>query len=585
MNNEGVLTGLPSVDRPWMKYYSEEAVNVRLPQGTVYEYLYECNCEHIEDVAINYYGDKITYRQFFKDIDRAAAGFAEHGIARGSIVTIVTLSCYASVVCFYALNRIGAVSNFVNVLSSKEDIRTYVRDADSAYVICLDLFAKRGIDAVGGMNVREVIYISLEMGMPLATKIGYRHQMRKFSHDFEQDDLAVSFDALMKEANALDEAVISTEAGLCCLAHTGGTTGFPKSVLLNDNALNAIAAEYNASMQHERGEVFLCTMIPYVIYGLVTNIHMPLCLGLTTVIVPKFEPEKWSIYIKKYGVNHFAAIPAYVSALIENKNVAKMDLSGLKTVALGGDGMNNTLEERINSFLAEHGCSVEMVMGYGMSEVCASAVTRYNYAHKLGSVGIPFVKNNIMAYDNDGECECGYNQTGEICLQAATEMMGYKDNVEDTQKLIRIHPDGSRWIHTGDMGYIDEDGFLFLTGRMKRMIMTVIDGAVYKLFPSQVENVISTCPDVADVCVVGGIKGTNRVLRAYIVRNPHFSGSDEQLESYLRNLCRVELADHMQPYFYEFIDKMPLTPAGKVDYKKLSEGENEAPVHSCDVNN
>lgn len=573
MNNFSNGTGLPSIDKPWLKYYGEETLNVEVPDCSLFDYLYACNCEHMGDIAVNYYGNKVNYRTLFADINRATQAFLDYGIAAGDVVTLVTLSCYASVVSFYALNRVGAVANYVNVLANREELVKYYKDSESKYVIFLDLFAGRALAAAKTAGLAGAIYFSLDFGMNTVTKIGFHYKMRKFNRDFTNDELTSSFEDMFNKAGKLENAdILKHDNGICCHAHTGGTTGFPKTVLLEDKALNSVAAAYNVTVRHERGEVLLSVMIPYVIYGLCINIHMPLCLGLTTVIIPKFETEMWSVYLKKYKPNHLIAIPAYVIAMLDDPKLEKADLSGFMTFAIGGDGMTSTLEEKMNKFLHEHGCKNSLISGYGMSETCASAVSQFNYAHKIGSVGIPFAMNNVMAYNNNTDTECGYNEIGEICLQTRSQMVGYKDNEAENNKIFRIHSDGSKWVHTGDMGYIDEDGFVFMTGRMKRMIMTVVDGMVVKIFPAQVEETISTNEDVQDVVVVGAVNGSNRVLRAFIIRDAHSEKTDDEIVANLRELCAKKLADNMRPYFYEFCDKFPRTVAGKVDYQLMTEG-------------
>lgn len=178
-----------------------------------------------------------------------------------------------------------------------------------------------------------------------------------------------------------------------------------------------------------------------------------------------------------------------------------------------------------------------------------------------------------MIYSEETDTELPYGKQGEVCLNCVSEMMGYKSNPEETKKLFRTHKDGKTWLHTGDIGYVDEDGFLFICGRMKRMIMTVIDGAVYKVFPSNIENVLSKHDYVKDICVIPADDGMNKVLKAFVV----LKGIDDHriAEKALRDYCDNNLAENMRPRFYEFIDKLPLTPVGKVDYRALEKQAEE----------
>ena len=562
--------GYPSVDKPWLKYYTEEAIHAPTPETSLYEYMYAQNRDHLSDVALNYFGRKFTYGELFQQIDAVAKAFRAQGMEEGDVCTIVTLSCVPSVLCLYGLNKIGAVSNYVNVLSSQEDLETYFRQSASETVVTLDLFGEKVLKAAKAVGVRRVIVYSLSEGMPLATKLGFRFKMRKVNLDYLKDERILLWRDFLAGGTGQPEINFhKSPDSLCCLAHTGGTTGFPKTVLISDQAMNILAQQYDKRSVHRRQQVFLSVMIPFVIYGTLSNIHMPLCLGLHTVLIPKFDPADWPGYIKRYRPQHLTAIPPYVGPMAEDKKLADMDLSCLITVGLGGDGLNIPLEEKLNAFLAGHGSSAKVVKGYGMTEVCATFSTCNNYANKLGSVGFRFATNNLMIYDNDRERELTYGEVGEICLQSASRMMGYQDNEEEMAQLIRRHSDGSEWIHTGDLGYVDEDGFLFLVGRMKRVILTTRGEVAYKVFPNIPEAVLDRHAGVHDTCIVGTRDGNDLVLKAFLVLSPEMRGKEEQVEAELRALCQEELSDYMQPRFYVFRTELPLTPAGKVDYRAL----------------
>ena len=471
MENEKKVTGYPSIDKPWLKYYSDEAINAPLPECTMYEYLWKNNKDNLNSTALNYFGRKMTYGKLFESIDRTAAAFIAWGVKEGDTVTLLMLSCVPSVLCLYALNRIGAVPNYINVLSSEDEIKRYVEEAESRYMVTLDLFGEKVKRAVSD---RKILVCSLADYMPLPTKAVFKLKTRKNAVVPNGALTWKRFLALAdKEMQGFYEKDPHT---LCFLAHTGGTTGFPKSVMLSDIAFNTVTQNYVLSMPHKRGEVFLNIIIPFVVYGTLVNVHMPLCLGLETVLIPKFDPADWSKYLKKYHPDHCCGIPAYILPMYSDEKLADADLSGLKTVGLGGDGMNSEQEVKINEFLAGYGSSAEVLTGYGMTEVCATAILSFAHAHRAGSVDIPLVGNNVMIYDTDNERECKYGETGEICLDCASQMLGYKDNPQEENQLIRIHKEGSRWLHSGDLGYVDSDGFLYMKGRLKRFIMTVGEG-------------------------------------------------------------------------------------------------------------
>lgn len=570
------LTGYPSIDKPWMKYFNKDYINAQPPHCTMYEYVFNNNQDNLDGAALNYFGKKTSYAQFFKDIDTVAKSFLTYGVREGDVVTIVSLTCPTAITIMYALNKIGAVPNFVNVLSTAEEFEEYFKDAKSDVIVTLDLFGKNVFEAADKYGARTVIVTSLADGMPAATAMGFKLKTRKLDRSFMEDEMALPWEDFIAAAEFSPKMKLNSKKSpdtLAYLGHTGGTTGFPKSVYLDDNAFNYVAFNYNMSMAHKKGDVFLNAMIPYVVYSAIDNIHMPLSLSMEVVIIPKFDPAEWPTYIKKYHPNHCAIIPAYLAPMTTNEELKNMDLTCLRTVGMGGDGMNIPLEEAaIKLFTETHKDKFNpLIKGYGMTEVCATAITEFSFANKVGSVGIPFPGNIVATYNNDEQCECKYYEIGEIIMQCGSMMMGYKDNEEEMNNLYRTHPDGSKWIHTGDLGYIDEDGFLFIEGRMKRMIMTVIDGKVYKIFPSKVEGEISQHKGVYEVCVVKATDGSNQVLKAFVVPEEGYKDKPAQLEKELRDKCAAALPENMWPVFYEMCADFPRTAAGKVDFKALEE--------------
>lgn len=568
MNQTEKLTGYPSIDRPWLKYYREKAVSESAPETTLLGYLYSSNKESKDSIALNYFGKKITYGKLFFMIEETARSFVAQGVKPGDVVTLVTLSCVPSVLCLYGLNRIGAIVNYINVLASQEEIEGYIADALSEIVVTMDLFAEKVLNAAKNSGVHRIIIYSLTEYMPVTVKLGFAVKMRNSNAVPYGNGLFLSWKEFLEQGKENRVNPYKKDPHTACyMAHTSGTTGVPKSVFLSDVAFNAVTQDYMLSMSYKQGEVFLSTMIPYVVYGTLINVHMPLCLGLQTVLIPKFDSGKWPYYIKKYHPNHCCSIPAYITPMVEDQKLKKMDLSSLLTVGVGGEGMNMHLEEALNKFLFSTGSPARIQKGYGMTEVCATAVAEFKHAYKAGSVGIPLPKNVVCIYDNESQRECKYNEIGEVCMQCVSVMIGYKNNRAEMEKLFRNHPDGSVWVHSGDIGYMDEDGFLFLQGRIKRMIMTVIDGVVYKIVPVQVEEILNAHDNVCESCVVGVTNGKNKVLKAYVVVK---EGSDITLvEQELRIRCKSRLSENMQPEFYEFMDELPLTPAGKIDYQEL----------------
>lgn len=568
--------GYPSIDKPWLKYYSEKVINTPLPQCSIYEYLWDCNKDHLDDYALNYFGNKITYQKLFAMIDDAAKAFVAIGIKEKEIVPIISVSTVISVVCFYALNKIGAVSDFLNVLSEEHDFKALFDEADAKTVLTLDLFAPKVVGAAKNSSVERIITFSIDQNMPSHIRLGYKLKTLGKLPKISATTQLISWDKFIQKGGAVKIiSCIKNPNEICMLAHTGGTTGTPKAVRLDDRSMNAVAAQqrsvYEKLPEYDKKATFLQVIVPFVVYGILTCTHMPLCMGWCVALIPKFEESEWHNYFKKYHFSYVLAVPSYVTCMIDNPKLQKKDLSDLKIIAAGGDGVTDTIENKMNEFLSNHGSTARLEKGYGMTEVCAAGLITFPSCNKVGSVGIPLPKNNLMVFDNELEKELSYREIGEVCLQCPSRMQGYMNNDDETSLLFRVHKDGQEWLHTGDLGYIDEDGFLFLVGRMKRVIMTTGNGVTYKVFPNIPERILDSHELVLQSCIVGALDGDNQVLRAYVVIADTDKEKEKVIEKELRSLCDENLPSYSRPTFYVFCNSLPLTPAGKVDYMALEQ--------------
>ena len=296
-------TGYPSIDRPWLSYYSKEAIEDPLPDMTLFEYLYENNKYNLDSDALNYMGHKITYRELFKRIDQAAKAFLAQGVQEGDIVSILTVASVPCVVCYYALNRIGAVVDFINVLSTAKDLVKFFRANKSKLVVSADIFMNKALLAAKAMGVEKVIAFSMEDDLPFFKKVGTLFQSNdSVDESYLSDPVVMTWDKFIAAGTRVPDIEYKKDPDApALLAHTGGTTGFPKSVMLSDNALNAVAFQYHYIFHLDKKEpVFLNLVVPFVVYGSLINMHMPLTMSATVVLIPNFDPEDWPEYFNKY---------------------------------------------------------------------------------------------------------------------------------------------------------------------------------------------------------------------------------------------------------------------------------------------
>ena len=559
---EKELTGYPSIDKPWLKYYTEEAIHAPLPECSMYEYIWANNKDHLDDLALIYFNKKITYRKMFEMINKTASAFLSLGLKEGDTVTCLVLSQPETVYIVYALNKIGVNINLVNVLSSEKEIENSIEETNSKCIISLNLFSDRLKQILNKSNIKFLIELNLSNSLNQIYKfiINKKAPAKEISH--KKKILYKDFIAKANKQSSKKSDYMSN-----IITHTGGTTGTPKGVILSNNAINGLAFEYKNNLKWKRQETYMDLVVPFVIYGLCVNIHMPLSLGLKTILIPKADTNQIADFFYKYKPNHVTSIPSYWQPLLNSEKMKNLDFSFLITAGAGGDGMTIDLENQLNEFFKEHNSNAVLLNGYGMTEVCSTvSACQYN-ARKQGSVGIPLPHNNISIFDVETMEEKSFNEQGEICILSPFVMQEYLKKENETNQILRKHNDGQTWLHTGDLGHIDSDGFIFIDGRIKRIILTQLDNLGHKVFPAQIENILSKHPLVENVCVVAQKHiERNFVPVAFMSLKQE---TTEKSKKELIDLCSQELPEYAQPYDFIFRDSLPLTPIGKVDYKAL----------------
>lgn len=566
------LTGYPSIDKPWLKYYSEEAINADLPECTIYEYLVESNKDYLSDTAINYLGRKITYGELFKNIDMTAAAFLKAGVKEKEIVTVALPSIPEALYCVYALNKIGAVANMIHPLAGKEETLFYFNEVQSRIAVIFDGAFATIADDIGRSSVEKVIVASPADSLPVALKVAYKFKVKALNLDgrvfqswksFVRDGKGTIVKAAEKDCH--DMAIIS---------HTGGTTGEPKGVMCSDYNINACIYQIIRNFQYSRQETCIVVLPPFVNYSLIESMMAMFVIGFKVALLPKYEPLKLGEYIKKYRPYVIFSIPAYWEALLKIDKIRSVDMSSLRYNIYGGEAMGAETENRINELLMSCGSRGKLLKGVGSTEMMAAATSTYEGCNEISSAGVPLVCVNCKIVEPDTFKELSYNREGEICFTGPTLMLGYYNMPNETNEVIKTHPDGLKWLHTGDLGYINEDGAIFLTGRIKRIIMTKgRDGLVTKLFPDRIEKAVYTHPSV-ELCCVIGIEDKDRINypKAYVVlKDRNKSG---MIKEEIMEICREQLPEYMVPEDIQFMNDLPRTPRGKIDYRALEDFGN-----------
>ena len=554
--------------KPWLKYYDQKFIDQTLPALSAFEYVCQRSKNHLNDTALEYYGRKFTYADLIVNVKKTAAALRGAGVKKGDIITVVSIMTPEIIALFYAADMMGATLNLVDPRYSVEGIREYIEEVDSHLLVCLNVVYERCRQAAKRTNVEKVIVLSPADSLPPVMAVGYKlttPDKNKYASN------VIRWKQFIKGGEGQSTAAEPYDPDhACVVVHTGGTTGSPKGVMLTDDCFNGIALQFQAYPKlFHRGQKLMNVMPPFIAYGFACGIHLPLVLGFTVVIIPNLDPAKLGSLVLKHKPEHMFGVPTHYKQLAADPKLRDKDLSFIINYAAGGDSLSRGAEQTVNDFLAAHGARYPIAKGYGMTEVSSAATVAAGLDNKPGSVGIPMVNTVVAAFEPGTDQELPIGQRGELCISGPCLMKGYYNKADETAMILRRHPDGRIWVHTGDMGYLDEDGFVFLDSRIKRMIIRH-DG--FKVFPSMIENVVSRHPAVHQCSVVGCADKDHtqgRLPFVYIVLKSDTTAKKKQVIRELERMCAEELPEYVQPVAYKFISSMPMTPVGKVDYRQL----------------
>ncbi len=582
----GPQVGYASIDKPWLKYYSSEDINTDIPQMTCYDYLYSCNSKYLDRIALSYFGRKISFSELFENIDLVAKSLKSFGVKENDIVTISLPNIPEAVYLFYACSKIGAIANMVDPRTSEKGIEEYINEVESKLVIIIDAYFYKVNNLLNKGVVNKIVAVSPAESLPLGLNLGYK--VKDFITKLKGTNKKIILNDDVNNWHKFIEKGKNYNGKSKCnyvknrplvIEHTGGTTGNPKGVLLSNENINSVVLQsVLTGIDMKREHTWMDIMPTFIAYGVGMGLHLPLTIGMETILIPQFDAKKFDELILKYKPIHMVGVPSYWGTIINSKKLSKKDLSYIIAPTVGGDAMDTTLEVNANKFLKEHNCKSKITKGYGMTEVTGGVAGTLEKNNEIGSVGCPFVKTVISIFDPETNEELGYNQHGEVCITGPNTMISYFKNEKATSDLLKVHTDGKIWVHSGDIGYMTKDGNLFIVDRLKRMIIRY-DG--FKIFPSLIENVISS-HNAIDSCKVVGINdkehSQGKLPKAHIVLKKEFVDQKDEIIVEIKKLCSEKLPEYVLPYDYKIRDNLPLTSVGKIDYRLLEEEDNSIKV-------
>lgn len=559
---------------PWLKYFGDMPAHLDYPKGSMYEAVRESAItkKKMNSVAYEFQGKKTNYKQFLNKIEVLGKAYKSIGIDEGDMVTVCMPNTPQGVDTFYALNRIGAVPAMIHPLSAVGEIAFYINTTQSKAVLVVDLFYEKVLEALKQVkHPVKVVVAHIKDELPFPLNMLYPLTVKKKPAPLPKDNKNVidwsDFISGGKKVKLSDKFPKAEDTAV--ILFSGGTTGTSKGIRLTNLNMNALAAQVAANAGFTMEGLRMFSVMPlFHGFGLGVGIHTALMASGTCIIIPQFTIKTYARDVKKYKPNVIVGVPTLYEALLRSEGF-DFDLSFLRGMFCGGDSLSVELKKKVDKFLKDHNATIQVREGYGTTEcVTASCLTPYD-TYREGSIGIPLSDTYYSIVNPNNDAELPYGEEGEICICGPTVMKGYLNNAEETASTLRRHEDGNLWLHTGDLGYMDEDGFVYYKQRMKRLI--IVSGI--NVYPSQVENAIDAHPDVLLSCAVG-IPDPYKmhVVKAFVVLRQGVEPSDKIKEEIIEN-CKKNVSRYGVPREIEFRTELPKTLVGKVAYRVLEEEE------------
>ncbi len=557
---------------PWISSLGDVPATLEYFEGSMIDALYSVAERYPNNIAFDFMGRSTTYREMIKNIERCARSLKTIGIRAGDRLTIAMPNCPQAIYMFYAVNLVGAVANMVHPLSSEKELEFYINESESVTVVTLDQFYHKFEAIRENTCVVNVIIASIKDALSRPVRAGYMLTEGRKIEKIPEDAPVIRWNDFMRLGKACfwNYKVKRTGEDPAVILYSGGTTGTTKGILLTNKNFNALSQQIlAANPMYRPGDKMLSAMPLFHGFGLGVCIHSMLAVGGRCILVPRFTAKSYAKLITKYRCNFIAGVPTLFEALLRIPDMNNADLSCLKGVFSGGDSLSVELKKKLDKFLYDHKATIQVREGYGTTETVTACCLTPPHMFKEGSIGIPFPDTYVKIVKPNTDEELPYGEEGEILLAGPTVMKEYINHPEETAQTLRHHADGLTWVYTGDLGTMDEDGFIYFKGRAKRMIIT----SGYNVYPAQLENILDANEYVHMSCVIG-VPDPYKMQRvkAFVMLKPGVPATEETRESILA-YCRKHIAKYAMPKEIEFRDELPKTLVGKVAYRVLEEEE------------
>ncbi len=525
-----------------------------------------------DNVCVNFRGRRYRYREIAELVDKAAKGFRAMGVQKGIKVGLMLPNSPYAVICFYAVLKAGGTVVNVNPLYAEREIERQISDSGMCILVTLamkTLYPKVAKRLADGGGLETIVVCSMTAILPFPENALFAVLRRREIAAIPDDDLHVRYDHLIDNDGMFEPAEIDAVRDVAVLQYTGGTTGLPKAARLTHANLyaNAVQVEMWAQGAKPGGEKILGVLPLFHAFGMTAVMNVGLRLGAELILLPRFKTAEVLKAIDRERPTIFVGVPTMYSALNAAHDLGKQDLSSLAYCISGGAPLPAKVR---NAFEEMTGCT--LVEGYGLSETApVCTVNPFAGINKTGSVGLPLPATliEIVARDEPDRV-LPLGEHGEICVTGPQVMAGYANRAQETVDALR----GGR-LHTGDIGYLDEDGYLYVIDRIKDLILS----GGFNVYPRMVEEAIQLHPAIAEVAVCGvADRHRGEIVKAFVKLKDEESLKAAELRAFLKD----KLAPFEIPRRIEFRETLPITLIGKISKKELISGEAAEPSDGRD---
>ena len=562
-----------TVKTPWKDYLGDVPMHLEYFDGSMFEAVENVARKYPNAVAFDFMGKSTTYRSLVREIENCAKALKTIGVREGDKVTIAMPNCPQAIYMFYAVNLVGGIANMIHPLSAEKEIEFYLNESESVTAITLDQFYHKFERIRENTKVINIIIASVKDALSKPIRAGYMLTEGRKIAKIPEDAPVITWKDFMRLSHSCfykTYKVKRTGSDPAVILYSGGTTGTTKGIVLTNLNFNALAAQIIATNPMFRpGDRMLSAMPLFHGFGLGVCIHSMLANGGRCILIPRFTAKSYAKQIVKYKCNFIAGVPTLYEALLRLPSMDGANLSSLKGVFSGGDSLSIELKKKFDKFLYDHNATVQVREGYGTTETVTACCLTPTHMFKEGSIGLPFPDTYIKIVEPGTDREVPYGTEGEILLAGPTVMKEYMKHPEETAQTLRTHADGLTWVYTGDLGVMDEQGFIYFRGRAKRMIIS----SGYNVYPGQIENVLDAHDAVQMSCVIGVPDAYKMQKVTVFVKLKDGAAATEETKQDILDYCARHVAKYAMPYDIEFRDEMPKTLVGKVAYRVLEEEE------------